>query len=87
MSKLKEVKQCARHLGYGFQIGDDIEDIKQDEKRGSLNIASILGKEQAQRVFMQEKEKCMVSLKKVGLISPTLFYYIDKILPDRASFL
>jgi geranylgeranyl diphosphate synthase, type II len=51
------VKKGAAHFGMAFQIADDLEDMEQDlEHNHSLNIANVLGKEDATQMFHKEME-------------------------------
>lgn len=56
-SLLQEVKKCSHHLGMAFQIADDIADIAQDAEHSyELNMAAVLGKEQATEAVYSELE-------------------------------
>jgi geranylgeranyl diphosphate synthase, type II len=66
-TRLKEVEQCAHHLGMAFQIADDLQDVGQDASRPSNNIASILGLDQAASFFENEWEQWNKSLLNLGL--------------------
>lgn len=62
------VKKSAEHFGLAFQIADDLEDMKQDlAHHHSLNIANVLGKEQAKQLFHEEIEKFKQTLKELKL--------------------
>lgn len=50
---LDTVLEAAYHLGYAFQIADDLQDIDQDEK----SLATILGKEKALEVYSEHRKK------------------------------
>lgn len=66
-ARLKEVEQCAHHLGMAFQIADDLQDVSQDATRPCNNIASILGLDQAASLFEREWELWKQSLMNLGL--------------------
>lgn len=53
-SYLDEVRRLARHMGLAFQIRDDLKDLAQDDKNGSVNFALLVGKELAQERFHLE---------------------------------
>jgi geranylgeranyl diphosphate synthase type II len=63
-SRLKEVEQTAYHLGMAFQIGDDIQDERED---AGSNMARILGSEAAHVLFQSEMESFIAGLKSLGL--------------------
>jgi geranylgeranyl diphosphate synthase, type II len=63
--RLDEVKLCARHLGIAFQIGDDYQELLQDEN--SMNIARILGPEKAKAQIEEEMQAFISGLKALGL--------------------
>lgn len=69
MHRLDDVKQCARHLGVGFQIADDIQDFKQDKKSSSINIARVMGLDLARERFDEEMQGLNQSLQSLGLWS------------------
>lgn len=56
LEQLPQVKQCALHFGYAFQIADDLQDMIQDKAHSSLNCALVLGKETARRQCLLEIE-------------------------------
>lgn len=69
-SLLPLIKQTAYHMGFAFQIADDISDIKEDEKkRKTVNIVSFLGLERSLILFQEEMEKMMSSMQSLGLFS------------------
>lgn len=66
--KLPLVKKCASHFGMAFQIVDDLEDMAQDSSHTqSLNIANLLGKEMALKLFFEELDQFKQSLESLGL--------------------
>ena len=67
LQRLEEVKQCARHLGVVFQIADDVQDFMQDKKSSSINIARVLGPDQAREHFNEEMQGLNQSLQSLGL--------------------
>jgi len=67
--RLDEVKQCAKHLGVGFQIADDIQDFLQDKKSSSINIARVFGLDRARDRFNQEMTNLCQALQSLGLWS------------------
>jgi geranylgeranyl diphosphate synthase, type II len=65
--RLNDVKACARHLGVAFQVGDDYQDVLQDNEPKSINIAEVLGLERAGELFEQEMQSFKVGLQSLGL--------------------
>lgn len=66
---LKKVKETARHWGLAFQIADDLQDACSDEQKKALNIANVLGKEQALSFFHRELKLLEQHLSELGLDS------------------
>ena len=64
-AKLSLVKACALHLGMAFQIADDLLDFAADPT--SVNIAAVLGREEALRLFEEEIGAFIALLKELGL--------------------
>jgi geranylgeranyl diphosphate synthase, type II len=55
LKKLDLVKKSASHFGMAFQIADDLDDMEQDlAHHHPLNIANVIGKEEAQKLFHEE---------------------------------
>jgi geranylgeranyl diphosphate synthase, type II len=55
LDQLPLVKKSAHHFGMAFQIADDIDDIRQDGERGHvINLASLIGLDEAKKTFYQE---------------------------------
>ncbi len=67
LAQLELVKKSAAHFGRAFQIADDLDDMAQDlAHQHPLNIANILGKEQAKQMFheeIQQFNQTLVDLK------------------------
>ena len=62
------VKKAAYHFGMAFQIGDDIDDMQQDELHAhAMNMAHILGKEAASQECLQQIAACQILLKQLGI--------------------
>lgn len=54
-ARLETVRKMASHFGLAFQIADDFGDMQQDAQNNRLvNLATVLGKEQALNVFNDE---------------------------------
>jgi len=67
-ARLKEVEASAYHLGMAFQIGDDLQDMSQDLSHScEINIATLLGVEQASVLFESELQKWKESLVGLGI--------------------
>jgi geranylgeranyl diphosphate synthase type II len=65
---LAKVRKCAYHLGMAFQIADDLLDALQDSKQQSLiNMVAACGKEEATRLFDEERKLFSACLKELGL--------------------
>lgn len=68
IDQLDLVKKSAAHFGNAFQIADDLDDMVQDaEHANSLNIANLLGKEQALGIFHEEIRQFNLSLHQLKL--------------------
>ncbi len=68
LSKLELVKKGAAYFGKAFQIADDLDDMAQDlTHEHSLNIANVLGKEQAKAMFHEEIKQFEQVLKDLKL--------------------
>lgn len=73
LKKLAAVKECARHLGFAFQVADDLLDMEQDRKnKNSLNLALFWGKKKTTQFFQNEMKHFQVKIKKLGLDTPAL---------------
>jgi geranylgeranyl diphosphate synthase type II len=71
--KLPLVKKTASHFGLSFQIADDLGDMEQDAKNGRvINMASLLGSDNAKRLLEEEKESFRASLHHLKIATPTL---------------
>lgn len=54
-TRLPIVKKAAYHFGMAFQIADDIDDYQEDAAgKRAMNAVSLLGKEEAHRMFHEE---------------------------------
>jgi geranylgeranyl diphosphate synthase, type II len=82
--RLDEVKQCAKHLGIGFQIADDLQDFLQDKKSSSINLARVVGPDKARERFNEEMQGLNRSLQSLGLWSEP-FRQISKQLSKSIS--
>lgn len=68
LAQLDLVKKSASHFGMAFQIADDLDDMAQDlAHQHSLNIANILGKEQAMQMFHEEIQQFNQTLEDLKL--------------------
>jgi geranylgeranyl diphosphate synthase type II len=68
LAKLDLVKKSAAHFGMAFQIADDLDDMAQDlAHQHSLNIANVLGKEQAKAMFHEEMQQFDQLLQELNL--------------------
>jgi len=65
-ARLKDLQSCALDLGMAFQIADDLEDVPQDGKTG-VNIAGLLGREEAKSLFEEKIISFKNSLEGLGL--------------------
>lgn len=65
---LHAVKKAASHFGMAFQIADDLDDVEQDAENGRrLNMALVFGLEAAQKMFHEEIEGYLATLKELRL--------------------
>lgn len=80
IENLDLVKKSAAHFGLAFQIADDLDDIEQDLKKNSLNIANAFGKNFAIELFHMEMNQFIQSLKELGLESSDLRVLADLLL-------
>lgn len=68
LTQLPLVKKSAAHFGMAFQIADDLDDREQDLAHPqSLNIANVLGKEEAKHMFHEEIEQFYQTLTDLKL--------------------
>lgn len=68
LNQLDLVKKSAAHFGMAFQIADDLDDMVQDLSHDhSMNIANILGKEQAKQMFHEEIDQFKQTLERLHL--------------------
>ena len=66
--KLPEVKRCAAHFGYAFQIADDLHDAVQDDAHvGGVNYALALGSEKAREECLREIEAFACALERLDV--------------------
>lgn len=84
LDKLDLVKEAASHFGLAFQIADDLGDMVQDvENKRLVNMANILGKEEAIKMFHGEHEAFLLKVKELGLNSPEILQIAENL---RKSF-
>ena len=57
IDKLPLIKRISYHFGMAFQIGDDLDDVKQDKRE--INVVHLLGKEKALELFEIEMNACL----------------------------
>jgi geranylgeranyl diphosphate synthase type II len=68
IEEIKRVKKAGSHLGMAFQIADDLEDAEEDERANrKMNMALLLGKEEAYKLFELEKAHFFNELRRLGL--------------------
>lgn len=67
LSSLEEVKEAGMHYGTAYQIADDMADWEEDEKKKSLNLCLLLGRDSAEKLFHQEEAKAKAAFAKLGL--------------------
>ena len=67
LARVALLKKCAYHFGMAFQVADDLEDGDQDSGDPGVNMASVLGKEQAILFFDKEMELLESRLKELRL--------------------
>jgi geranylgeranyl diphosphate synthase type II len=77
---LQIVKQAAYSLGMAFQVADDIVDYAQDRERGSsMNMAALLGREEAKNIVERELAAFVRHLKQLGLGESALVSLVDAV--------
>lgn len=70
---LSNAKKIASHFGMAFQIADDIGDRAQDSANGrQVNVATLFGKDVAERLLQEEVEGYYRTLKELNIDSPEL---------------
>ncbi len=80
VKRLNEVKQAASHFGLAFQLADDLGDMEQDIKNERLvNVANVLGKEAALKMFHAEHQAFLLKLKDLKIDSPDLLGVADQL--------
>lgn len=85
LSSLDKVKKSAEHFGLAFQIADDIGDMEQDQANGRLiNIANLLGKAEALRLFHEEITQFTSSLIDLKVYSIDFQALVDLLLYKTA---
>ncbi|MCP5505554.1 MAG: polyprenyl synthetase family protein [Chlamydiales bacterium] len=78
LEKVEEIREAAYHFGMAFQIADDLDDMDQDEQ-DSLNLAHLLGAENARQKFNDEIETFCLKMKKLEMLSPEFLQTIELI--------
>lgn len=74
-SRLEEVKMLAHHFGIAFQIADDIDDWDQDQ----INLAKLLGIDQAKQKLKQHVMAFFQGMNALQL-EPLQFYRLAQVL-------
>lgn len=74
--RIAAVKKCAYHLGYAFQVADDLQDLNQDSDSSS-NIAQFIGKEQAHDLYAEHKNAFLKACQEVKILHPGFVYLCD----------
>ncbi len=78
LEKIQPVKKLGHHFGLAFQIADDIDDLKEDEKKQKpINMARILGKERALTAFHEEMKHYFMILKELNIDTPSFVKMAD----------
>lgn len=80
VEKLPRVKKAAHHFGMAFQIADDFGDLKQDQSKNekpAVNLALILGEEEAKKRFYSDVEGYRREMKALGLEKSELAQIIE----------
>ena len=68
LDQIKEVKQCAYHYGFAFQLFDDLGDREQD----SLNMVPLIGEERAVDLLQEHVEHYKTLLDALAIRCETL---------------
>ncbi|MFY7843169.1 MAG: polyprenyl synthetase family protein [Rhabdochlamydiaceae bacterium] len=84
LEKLSLVKEVAYHLGFAFQIADDLGDMVQDEqKENCVNIGLFLGREKAFDFFLHEMKSFKACLEELNILTPS-FLKMSEVLSSLA---
>lgn len=77
---LSMVKKLGYHFGFAFQIADDLQDIKEDQKKEKkINIALHVGKKRAEELFEKHISKFENYLEKLNIKTESFIYLVDKV--------
>lgn len=76
LEEVEKVRKTAYHFGMAFQIADDLDDVDQDDE-SSLNVAHLIGKEEARNLFDNEIEMFVLKMKKLGILTPEFHQTMD----------
>lgn len=87
LASLDAVKAMASHYGMAFQIADDLDDIKQDAINGrEINIAALVGKNEAYVIFHEEMANFKRKAEKLGIYSSEIAALAELLLERAARF-
>jgi geranylgeranyl diphosphate synthase type II len=85
LQKIPLLKKCAYHLGYAFQIADDLEDRIQDAALGrGVNMAFALGKKKAISCFKEEIALLEETLKVLHLWTHSFQELIERLVARQS---
>lgn len=76
LERVEEVRKGAYHFGMAFQIADDLDDMDQDGA-SSLNIAQLIGRDEARERFEGELATFALKMKKLGIFTPEFKQTVD----------
>ncbi|QVL57731.1 MAG: polyprenyl synthetase family protein [Simkaniaceae bacterium] len=76
LDQVDRIRETAYHFGMAFQIADDLDDMDQDDE-DSLNVAHLIGKDEANEMFEDEIETFTLKMKKLGILTPEFQQIID----------
>jgi len=77
---LSMVKKLGYHFGFAFQVADDLQDMKEDQKNEKkINIALHLGKKRAEDLFQKHISKFECYLEKLNIKTESFIYLIEKV--------
>ncbi len=83
--KLPMVKSAAYHLGFAFQVADDLKDCEMDQRLGRKgNIACFLGKPRATALFQEELQLFQEKLQKLEIATPSFERLVESLLKAGA---
>lgn len=82
LKKLPLIRAAALHFGQAFQVADDFFDRERDALQKKPNILNLFGRDQAEKMFHEEKEDFSKKLKEAGIDSAPFLDILNAIFPN-----